>query len=293
MKEYVVNKKIDYLTFTSHNPENVPFATKLYQMVKPVNPAYNQCEIHQSGMFHMWNENRPQLGHHYIMQGKCLDWIREHMMTEIELINKVLNHGDISRIDLAVTSMPADGSEHELQPHGIMELCKQGLLRSKLKPNNEVARDGETQTKYIGNPMKRRRLFRAYDKGIQMNLDDFKKREIRYELETGKGGNVVGRMVAAGNDIGAIIRRYVDFPSSEVWVNILGADNSVLKHETGEVKLDAIEAMRLERLAKWLWLNESIAPMIKKLLNENISIDNISNYENEQLAEFKKLSGML
>jgi len=166
------------------------------------------------------------------------------------------------------------------------------MLVSRLKPAKEIAENGNTETKYIGNPRKRRRLFRAYDKGIQLDIDEYKKREIRYELETGLNANVIAKMLIAGNDIGAIIRRYVDFPGSKVWVEIMGAKNSILKHDTGEVSMDAHELDRLQRQAKWLWLNESIAPMIRKLIDANRDIDNISQYENEHIYEFKKLCGI-
>lgn len=292
MKDYAVEKKVDYLTMTSHDTMNDAFATKLWQVMKPVNNAYDYCEMHVSGMYHLYHTRKPKLGHHYIMQGKCLDWIRANMMGEHELIDRALNHGNISRIDIAVTSMPIDGSEHELQPHAIMEMCRDGLLVSRMKPNNEIAKDGATETKYIGNPQKRRRLFRAYDKGIQLDLSEYKKREIRYELETGMNANVIARMVRDGNDIGAIIRRYVDFPTSDVWVSIMGADNSVLKHETGEIEIDAFERDRIERASKWMWLNESIAPMIKRLIKENETIDNITQYENTHLQAFMRECGL-
>lgn len=285
MKTYLVNKCVDYLTSTSHEPQK-HFSQKHYQLVKPINNAYDMAEMHISGMLHMWHSRKPKLGHHYVLSGKPLEWVRTHMMTDVELISDMMQHGDISRIDVAVTSMPDDGSEHELQPHNIMELCRDGLLVSRLKPAKEIAENGNTETKYIGNPKKRRRLFRAYDKGIQLDLDEYKKREIRYELETGMNANVVARMVTSEQDIGAIIRRYVDFPSSDVWISIMGEANSILKHETGERPIDAHEHERLERQAKWLWLNESIAPMISKLINANKDIDDITLYENEYLHNF-------
>ena len=285
MKEYIVNKCVDYLTCTSHAPQT-HFSKKQFQLIKPINNAYDMAEMHISGMLHMWHSRKPKLGHHYVLSGKPLQWIRDHLMTDAELVADMIKLGDISRIDVAVTSMPVDGSEHELQPHRIMEMCRDGLLVSRLKPAKEIAENGNTETKYIGNPKKRRRLFRAYDKGIQLDLDEYKKREIRYELETGMNANVVAKMVVSGQDIGAIIRRYVDFPSCQTWVQIMGEANSVLKHDTGEIPLNAHELEALQRQAKWLWLNESIAPMIAKLINANRDVDGITLYENEFMSNF-------
>lgn len=286
MKDYLVQKFVDYLTVTSHKPNIGAFGKKVYQIIKPINQAYDSAEMHQSGMIHMWHTRKPKLGHHYVMSGKPMAWIREHIMNDTELIEAMMQHGDISRIDIAVTSMPSDGSEHELQPHKIMEMCRDGLLISRLKPAKEIAENGQTETKYIGNPRKRRRLFRAYDKGIQLDLDEYKNREIRYELETGLNANVIGRMLVDGNDIGAIIRRYVDFPSSDVWMSVMSAKNSSMTHKTGEISIDAIERSRMERAAKWLWLNESIAPMIARQLYENEELDDLTMYENGYWHDF-------
>lgn len=286
MKEYIVSKYVDYLTATSHDAKLAPFSTKLYQKITPINHAYDFAEMHISGMIHMWHSRNKKLGHHYVLSGKPLAWVRENMMTDTELVSEFMKFADVSRIDIAVTSMPDDGSEHELQPHKIMEMCRDGKLVSRLKPAKEIAENGNTETKYIGNPRKRRRLFRAYDKGVQLDLDEYKRREIRYELETGMNANVIARMLIAGNDIGAIIRRYVDFPTSEVWCGIMGAANSELKHETGELPIDAHEMERLQRAAKWVWLNDSIAPMIARLLSDNDEIDGITLYENTYYSEF-------
>lgn len=275
---YEVSKHVDYLAATSHQANLGHFSTRAYQIVKPVNNAYDNAEMHQSGMMHMWNARNSKLGHHYIMSGKALEWIRKHVMSDADLCAQFLSMGHISRIDIACTSRRADGLQHELRPQEIMEMCRDGKLKSRLAPNNEIALNGITQTKYIGNPHKRRRLFRAYDKGIQMDLEAHKL--VRYELETGMNADVVARMLIAGNDIGAIIRRYVDFPESAVWCEILGTDNSELKHETREIEIDAHEKSRLERIAKWQWLNSSIAPMVANLINENMTLDDITLYEN-------------
>jgi len=128
MKEYIVSKFVDYLTVTSHDANLGHFSRNAYQLIKPINQAYDNAEMHRSGMIHMWHSRNQKLGHHYVLSGKPLAWMREHVMSDVDLLSDFLKFGQISRIDIAVTSMPIDGSEHELQPQKIMELCRDGLL---------------------------------------------------------------------------------------------------------------------------------------------------------------------
>jgi len=286
---YTVTKTVDYLSFTSKYAES-PFAEKPYQNMKPVIANYQYAEIHKSGTIHMWADDQKRLGHHYICSGNTLQWFREHGHDDIKIVDSAMKHGSISRIDIAITSERDDEQTHEFTPSAIAVWCNLDELKSRMKPNNGLVKNGLVETQYIGSPKVRKRLFRAYDKGVEQGF--LSNLLIRYELETRKGANVIARQVVAGNDLGAIMRRYVDFPSHPVWLEIMNAQPSRVVHETGEIALDHDERDRLERQKKWYWLNESIAPMLRKLVVENAEYDSITTYENEFLAEFKRLSGM-
>lgn len=286
---YKVSKNIDYLSFTSKYAEN-PFSEKPYQLIKPVIANYQYAEIHKSGCIHMWSDSDKRIGHHYICTGATLQWLREHGHNDISMVRAMLARGNISRLDIAITSARIDDKMHEFTPSAIAVMCAVDELKSRMKPNNGLVKNGLVETQYIGSPKVRKRLFRAYDKGIEQGL--VSNWLVRYELETRKGANVIARQVVAGNDFGAIMRRYVDFPNHPVWLEIMNADPSQVVHETGEIALDHDERDRLERQKKWNWLNESIAPLLRKLLSENANIDNVTQYENEYLHEFKKLAGM-
>lgn len=289
MSDYIVTKNVDYISFTSRYAES-PFAEKHYQFIKPVIANYDHAEIHRSGTIHMWSSKNAKIGHHYICSGSTLQWFREHGHEDIKIVKSALEHGAISRIDIAVTSQRADEKQHEFTPSAIAVWCTNDLLKSRLKPANGLAKNGLVETQYIGNPKTRKRIFRAYDKGLEQGF--LSNLLIRYELETRKDASVVARQVAQGNDIGGIMRRYIDFPECTVYQQIMDSKPSRVIHETGEIQLDTAEKLELERQKKWMWLNESIAPMIKKLLSENEQFDNISLYENEYMSEFKKLAGL-
>lgn len=290
MKEYIVQKHLDYLTFTSHKPMLDKRMLPRYQYTKSPIPNYDIAKMYSNGMLQLESTRDKRIGVHFICSGACLSYIREKEMNEQEFLDRVLKIGQISRIDIAVTSFATDMSEHELQPAHIVAMCANDELKSKLKPAKEIAQNFTTETKYIGNQKTRRRLFRAYDKGLDEGGEAG--RIVRFELETRRGGNIIARAVRDGTDIGGIIRRYVDFPSSELWLKIMNAQPATITHEQGEITLDAFEKSRLERIAKWQWLNESIAPMIRKLIAENANSDDITHYENEFLHEFRKLSGI-
>lgn len=290
MKKYLVEKFVDYLSFTSFKA-NISGAvgSKHYQWIKSPIANYNQAIQYSNGLIELSHSVNKKIGTHFIASGSALKYIRENQMSEREFLAHALEIGQISRIDIAITSVPDDFSEHELKPTEITQLCIDGKLKSRMKDSKEISHHKNIETKYIGNQKTRRRLFRAYDKGLEDGGEAA--RIVRYELETRRGGNVVARAVRDGTDIGALMRRYVDF-DSELWHAIVGSDIAKIKQDTGEITVDFIEQKRLERLAKWNWLNESIAPLIKRLIAENKSLDDITIYENEFIAEFKRLSGL-
>lgn len=281
MKNYIVEKHLDYLTVTSKT-EQPAFSKHVYQIMKSPIPNYDMCEVHRSGMLHCWHSRDTRVGHHYIYQATTLRWIRDNLMTDRDLVGLVLQHANISRIDLAITSRADDNTVHEFTPQDIAVACVVGQLKSRMKPTTDVAQDLITQTKYIGNRKTRRRLFRAYDKGLDNG--ELANILIRYELETRKDANVVGRMLVAGNDIGAIMRRYVDFPTVGVWHDILDAPVATVRHL--DQSMSAEELDKAKRLARWMWLETSIAPVIARAITADAIQDGIAMEDNSHYRDF-------
>lgn len=281
MKNYVVEKHLDYLTVTSIKPQP-SFSKHVYQLTKSPIPNYDMCEVHRSGMLHCWHSRDTRVGHHYIYQATALRWIRDNLMPDSELVSLVLKNANISRIDIAITSHAEDNTVHEFTPHEVAIACVTGQLKSRMKPTTDVSQDLITQTKYIGNRKTRRRLFRAYDKGLDNG--ELANILVRYELETRKDANVVGRMLTEGKDIGAIMRRYVDFPNSDVWQAIMDAPIATVRHLEQSMSADEID--RAKRLARWLWLEDSIAPVIARAITEDAIRDGIVMEDNSHYLEF-------
>jgi DNA relaxase NicK len=281
LKEYIVSKHIDYLTFTSKFAEPV-LATKVYQLIKSPLNNYDMCEQYQSGMLHCWHSRIKEVGHHFIFSGSCLEWLRQHGHDERKLVKSVLERGKISRIDIAITSHAEDSTVHEFNPQNVAIATMAHMLVSRMKPAKDIAENLITQTKYIGSRTKRTRLFRAYDKGL-----DNKELEnilVRYELETRKGTHTVAKAVIEGKDYGAIMRRYIDFPEVEAWIKIMSAEPATMSH--AEPVLSAQEQDILNRANRWEWLKNSIAPVIAKAINEDFDKDGLTMENNLPYHDF-------
>lgn len=279
-KMYVVEKFVDYLAFTSKVHET-PFSTKPYQLVKSVNKNYDMCEVHTSGMLHMWHSKNKRVGHHWLLTGDTMRWVRANLMTDAELVGRALERGNISRIDIAITSHTEDYTVHEFKPQDVAIAVVSGMLKSRMKPAKDVTEELQVQTKYIGNRQTRKRLWRAYDKGADNG--ELANILVRYELETRKDANVVGRMVRDNTDLGAIMKRYIDFPQVEAYQRIINAMPATVKHE--DLPMSAEEKDIAASQKKWLWLIDSIAPSIAKSLVAD-GKRGIPMEENENYHEF-------
>jgi len=278
---YIVTQNVDYLSFTLKIPR-IFFNDKGYANIKSPNSHYDMCEQADSGALHMWSSSNDRMGHHYVYAGKPLEYLRQRGHDEREIVQWCLEKTNITRIDLAVTSQPEDDNKkHAFAPHMLAWACRDELLKSRLKPAKDITENMKTETKYIGNRTSRARLFRAYDKGIEQGMiPNFL---IRYEMETRKGTKTIARAVVKNEPYGAIIRRYVDFPSQSTWLEIMNAEPAKMQHS--ERILSAQEMDEQKSLSRWTWLQDSIPKTIKKALHEDFK-RGILPSENEQFVIF-------
>ena len=230
----------------------------------------------------MWSSTNVAVKHHYVYSGEPLAYLRQHGTDERELVKWCLENSNITRIDIALTSQREDGKKHGFAPHQLAWAVRDGMLKSRMKPSKDVSEDMKTQTKYIGNRTSRARLFRAYDKGA--DNEALKDTLIRYELETRRGTKVIGRAVVSGENYGAIIRRYVDFPSVAAWREIMEAEPARMAHE--KQVLSAHEMAIEKSLSRWYWLQKSIPKTVKKALSEDFERFGTSPHDNKEFHTF-------
>ena len=280
--EYIVTQNVDYLSFSTQNPLE-PFSDKKYDNIKSPNSHYDSAMVLDSGALHLWHSTNRKMKHHYIYAGKPLQYLREQGQDELEVVQWCLEKANITRIDLAITSQPENEKlKHAFTPHALAWACRDQLLKSRMKPSKDISENMRTQTKYIGNRTSRARLFRAYDKGIEQGLvENFL---IRYELETRRGTKTIARAVVSGENYGAIIRRYVDFPNQATWLEIMNSEPAHMQHEAKA--LSAREMDEQKSFSRWSWLCDSIPKTVKKALTEDLERRGIEPGENENFHKF-------
>lgn len=280
--EYIVTQIVDYLSFTT-NTDREFYGDKHYEFIKSPNGNYDMCSKSDSGALHLWNTRDARVGHHYIYSGGSLEYMRLTGANEIEMVKWALERSNIKRIDLALTSRTKDESaKHGFTPHHVAWAVRDEMLVSRMKPSKDITEKMKTQTKYIGNRKTRRRLFRAYDKGVDNG--QLANILIRYELETRGGTKTIARAVVAGDKYAAIIRRYVDFPNVPAWLDITNTEPTHMQH--AETTLSAHEQAREKSLSRWNWLQDSIPKTVQKALLEDYNRFGIEPRDNEQFVEF-------
>jgi len=254
---YIVDKNIDYLSFTLPLDTPMSFFWLDGQVIEKESSGggsygYNMRREYQSGLVQMWHTHKKEMGLHCIYSGKAIARL-EH--SPIILIDSLLENGrKISRLDLAVTSRKEDGSEHELTPHAIAELALKSMVETKLMNGVQIGQDMRIQTAYFGSLKTRKRLFRAYDKGLEQgHVANF---VVRYELETRQNATQLAKAVAEGKDIGALINNYISVIHPH-WQVIMGAISQ---------KPDYAESDKTNNDDLWAWLMDSCAPALGRAI---------------------------
>jgi hypothetical protein len=278
---FKVNKIVDYLSLTlkfGSVPDWI-IGTQITDLEYSPNKNYNTAQIAESGAIIMFHTEYENVGTHVICSGDTLGNLRGEGHSDIDICTWCLEH-KASRIDIAVTAeninMPYSAS---LTPMDIARLADSEQMKSRLKPDNGITDSSmKLETAYIGSRLSRNRILRAYDKGKQ--LGEIADKIIRYELETRKNAQGIVRAVSMGSDIGGIIKRYVDFPTSTRWQSIMNAPS--VRMPQLETNQTTSEKEANKRANRWYWLMTSVAPALARAL-----IDDIVPYdENENLRLF-------
>lgn len=251
---------------------------------------YNRTIYYNSGAIQMYSTTDTRVGTHIQISGEPLGVLRGEGFTDLDILNRVMEYGfKLSRIDIQVTSenvAKENDTEyriyHSLNPGTILKLCNQDELVSRLKPDNPVVdRQKQVETCYIGSRSSRNRIFRAYDKGLELGMAA--NQIIRYELETRKNPQGIARAIMIGESIPSIIRRFVDFPKNDTWIELM-SDNVATMPQI-DTNLTAWEKEEIENAQRWQWLIETAAKTLNKALNFDRN-KYIADMDNENLRMF-------
>lgn len=246
--------KIDYMQFTSEIPASNK--TRSYELHRSFMQNYKVMRVFDSGMtsHHGHNKSDKWLN---ICTGQVCDTIEDQQA----YIKNVLElDGTFSRIDFCVTV------ENGCSMADFREWCKKKIVTGALSETgiksivNDKTQNSETT--YVGDLTKRskRGIFRAYDKGIELGLENVKL--TRFELEERKKrAHLSARRFSDGMNIGDIIRQRVDVDCDE-WRVIMGAKSESLSRYAPDTDKEDIDKT-------WHWLIDTCA----KTLGQKMALD--------------------
>lgn len=271
---YKVKKQVDYIACSVSSFDILDDIFGSSEDTNPRQRNYNRAKQFEIGVFIQWHDSNAKMKTSVIMTGETLQKLRDVGFSDYDILKwlRDMPKCSFSRIDVCVTSMKTDGTIHGFLPHAVNYLASNGMCETRLKVDNPVASpELEVETAYIGSRTSRNRLFRAYDKGLDLGLEA--RRIVRYELETRKNAtHIATELVIDKTDIGALIRRYIDFPQIEEWVKIMGSV------QAENWKVERYETEHDKNARRWEWLMSSVAPaMAKALFHDDCDISDNKN----------------
>lgn len=254
MSTYQVEFKIDYMQFTSTIPASND--TRTYELQRSFMKNYKVMRVFKSGMtsHHGHNKSDKWLN---VATGTVCDKIEDQ---QAYIKNVLQLNGTFSRIDFCCTV------ENGCSMDDFRLWCKNKLVSGALSETgiksfiNDQTQNPETT--YVGDLKKRAKkgIFRAYDKGIELGLDDA--RLTRFELEERKKrAQLTARRFSDGMSIGDIIQQRVNV-DCDTWRDIMGKKSTVMRGYQ-------VEKVKEEVDKTWHWLIETCA----KTLGEKMALD--------------------
>ncbi len=205
---------IDWLSITTPHGrgQNFPAILAKSYIVKNGRMGYEQAYVYESGITHLWSENRPE--HHIIYSGKTLRNISEIMtIQQLVQFHQDLGHRT-SRIDTAIdlfdTGATVSSFADDWKNSRVVTHARAGLFISD--PRGESG-----DTFYLGSLKRRRKLLRVYDKAKEQKVD---KDWIRLEMQYGQGAaRSCSKQVASSDSLETtIIEQLHDFVRFQVSV---------------------------------------------------------------------------
>lgn len=223
------------------------------------------------------------------MTGNPLEVMRSKGITDYEIITSLLKkEATISRLDMAMTQYIDDDL---ITIEDVKSWWKEGKIESNLTSGGAMFissfddENGERpETFYVGEMKKRSKkgLFRAYNKGIQLNIGDYLITRLEYE-DRGEKAHKSAERLAQGHDIGSVFRSRFDVKDDRFQA-LCDAPPIDISRGQGRVKTEAEE--KLDN--RWAWLMSQVAPAIRNLMYETKDKKEF----NEKMTAFLHASGI-
>jgi len=182
--------------------------------------GYVNARRYNSGAVAQWHESNRSMGYHVTYSAQALRYAAENFnLSQDEILEVLSSVGRVSRIDLAIdlSNVKVDIRQlHQDAVHGVLK------TRAKTFDYVESAKKGQelgASTTYIGSMSKRKKLLRIYDKGMQLNLDEYKTRfelELHGQLAQTASMQLRSDIENMGKTIKSLINGYADFSNTHV-----------------------------------------------------------------------------
>lgn len=225
-----------------------------------------------------------------ILSGRALHNQRVVGWSERDMINSILAKGaNITRLDIAITDYIDD---FLLTPKFVRTMFRKGHITGNLTKydgkviiGEKVGAPPRVETFYIGDLSGRGKkgIFRAYDKGLEMNLSPDIIARLELE-ERGENAHNSAKRYASGIHLQQVIQSRLQFNHS--------AFDSVFDKEPIDLSRgDQVHSTneREDNEKRWTWLLTQVAPSLRKTIKEDMKLGN--NMDN--LARFLEISGIL
>lgn len=281
-----IEAKIDYLQASADIAES-DLSSKRIEQIQPTKFYKRGYRDAQGTRYFFGNPNSKKAL--VIMAGAALDNIRNEGYAEKDILSSLLNRGGkFTRCDLAITQYD------EPKIYGLEDFqdwYKKGLVESPLSARggklvSSLNLEGETypETFYIGDLKKRGKkgLFRAYDKGAQLDIGRYMM--IRWELEErGENSHQSVKRMAEGDTVASVFRSRFDV-KADGFQAVLNSEKANIERGIGKEKDETMT----EEEKRWRWLIEQVAPTLKKA----IAREGLEAGKSDNVARFIMASGL-
>jgi len=279
----LITTKIDHMALTVKSLAYPPHFTTERRELSHGLHGYDIAVRYVDGRIELTSSIRADMPPHIIFGGSCIDRLcADHKISSYDLL-KLMHTYRASRLDIAIDVR-----------NGSLDIAK---LTAMFDASNVVTRAQERiyitgtrnvgETLYIGSPRSNRRV-RIYDKAAEQKLDNVLWTRIEYQLR-GKHATIACDKLCSGeltgNDAGAIIKSFVDYPDDRDW--IIATGNAII----------SISASEDKQGARRLWLfNTAIAALCAEALESGEGTNLIDGFAlvahqkyRELVSKYKKV----
>lgn len=284
-----IERFIDYLQFTANIQESECFGDN-YEKAPPIAFYQRGYRDENSTRIYFGNPKNPLLSL-VVMSGASLQAYRNNSYKDTDVLEWCISRsGRFSRLDLAVTEWAVDNKKIILLGD-VERWFKQGLIKSPLVKsgaklitalNQEL--ENTPETLYIGDFGKRAKkgIFRAYDKGIQMDLEPYLGTRLELELKRDKAHHAAMRIAKSG-DIAGNFRASFDVQDDD-FNRVMEAPAIVVQRGKAKPK----QELEDEQAKRWDWLIKQVSPALRTAIEKDKSL----GYADERLTQFLIASGL-